>query len=59
MERHAAFDDSHPELGYSYVYPALETALWRPVIPESEDDAEGLTFETVGVGARGYFSARS
>ena len=56
VERHAAFDESHPELGYSYVFPALELALWRPVIPESEDDEEGRTFSTAGVGVSGYFS---
>ena len=54
VERH---DESNPELGYSYVFPALELALWRPVIPESEDDEEGRTFSTVGVGVRGYFSS--
>ena len=56
VQRHAAFDESNPELGYSYVFPALELALWRPVVPESEDDEEGRTFSTVGVGVSGYFS---
>jgi hypothetical protein len=56
VERHVAYDDSNPELGYSYVFPALELALWRPVVPESEDDEEGRTFSTVGVGVSGYFS---
>jgi hypothetical protein len=54
--RVAAFDESDPELPYSYVFQALDLALWRPTLPEDEHDREGRTFSTVGVGVRGYFA---
>src|SRR5215475_917071 len=34
------YDNDDPELGFSYVFPELELSLWRPIIPESEDDGE-------------------
>lgn len=46
------FDQSDRELGYSYVFPALELAVWRPVMEEPE----GKYFSTVGIGCAGYFS---
>jgi len=49
------FDADNPELGYSYVYPALDLSLWRPIVPEGPEDVEGLTFRSVGVGWRGYY----
>jgi len=52
------FDSSDPELGYSYVFPELDLAFWRPVLPESPDDPEGRYFATVGVGSEGYFRPR-
>jgi hypothetical protein len=33
--------------GYSYVFDELSLTLWRPVLPEDED--EGQFFETVGI----------
>ena len=48
----ASFDGSDPELGYSYVFPALELALWRPT-------REQPYFSTIGVGIAGYFSGGS
>jgi hypothetical protein len=36
----AAYDEKDPELGYSYVFPLLELSVWRPLIPESQDDEE-------------------
>ena len=50
------FDANDRELGFSYVFPQLELAFWRPVIPESPDDPDGRCFATVGIGAPGYFS---
>jgi hypothetical protein len=44
----ALFDASDPELGYSYVFPSLDLALWRPV-------RERRNFSTIGVGVAGYF----
>jgi hypothetical protein len=55
IERQASFDRNDPELGYSYVFPALELALWRPAIPASDGSGDGRFFSTVGVGVRGYF----
>ncbi len=56
IERFAAFDPSDPELPYSYVFSALDLALWRPTLPEDEHDPDGRTFSTVAVGVRGYFA---
>lgn len=48
----ARFDESDPELGYSYLFPALELALWRPTRDQPY-------FSTIGVGIAGYFSGGS
>ena len=45
----APFDEADPELGYSYVFPRLELALWRPT-------RERPYFATIAVGIAGYFS---
>ena len=58
VRRLAEFDADDPEVGYSYVFPDLDVALWRPVIPESDDDPDGRTFSTVGVGISGYHARR-
>jgi len=49
--RHAKHDDDDPELGFSYIFPSLELAFWRP----GDDDDEEPHFATVGIGVRGYF----
>jgi hypothetical protein len=54
IAQEAAVDETDPELGYSYVFPALELSLWRPVLPEYEQ--EGRYFATIGVGRPGYYS---
>jgi len=46
-------DETDPELGYSYIFPTLELAFWRP----DTDDEEAPYFSTVGAGLLGYFSA--
>jgi len=51
----AEFDQADPELGFSYVFPALELNLWRPAI----EAPEGSVFCTVGIGIRGYYSQQS
>ena len=54
----APFDENAPEFGYTYVFPELQISLWRPVIPDEEqdpDDPTGRRFESVGVGGDGYF----
>jgi hypothetical protein len=52
LESHAAFDRSDPELGFSYVFPALELSLWRPTMDHPEDQF----FRTVGIGTPGYYT---
>lgn len=48
----AKLDETDPELGYSYTFPTLELAFWRP----DNDDGETPYFATVGIGVAGYFS---
>ena len=52
----APCDQNDPELGYSYIFPRLELSLWRPVIPESQNDEDGRYFSTIGIGRKGYYS---
>jgi hypothetical protein len=42
--------------GYSYVDPALSLGLWRPVLPDVDDDT-GRLFSTVGIGIHGYYAS--
>ncbi|WP_386340237.1 hypothetical protein O4D10_00795 [Xanthomonas citri pv. citri] len=49
-----SFDPFDKELGYSYLFPALELAVWRPDMEEPQ----GKYFSTVAIGCVGYFSAR-
>jgi hypothetical protein len=58
VSKEAPFDSEHPELGYSYIFPRLELSLWRPAMPEDEQDPEGQYFSTIGIGKRGYYSER-
>jgi hypothetical protein len=57
IARYSDYNQDDLELGYSYVFPDIELSLWRPSIPESDDDEEGKYFSTVGIGTRGYYSA--
>lgn len=50
--RRAKHDEDDPELGFSYIFPTLELAFWRP----DDDDDEAPYFATVGIGVPGYFS---
>jgi hypothetical protein len=59
ISQEAPYDPDDPEIGFSYVFPILELALWRPVKPEDEDDPEGQYFSTIGIGCQGYLSARA
>ncbi len=59
----APYDPDDPELGFTYLFPALDLSLWRPVMPEDceeEDEPDeydcGRVFTTIGVGRRGYFA---
>jgi hypothetical protein len=55
ISRDSAFDQSDPEIPYSYLFRDLQLSLWRPVIPESDTDSEGRYFSTIGIGKRGYY----
>lgn len=52
VERHTELDRTDPELGYSYMFPNLELAFWRP----NNDDEETPYFATVGIGRAGYYT---
>src|SRR5262249_29981179 len=56
ISRNAAFDPDDWELGYSYVFRALDLSLWRPFLPESPNDPEGRQFMTIGIGVKGYYA---
>lgn len=58
VQKIAPYDENDPEFGYTYLFPDLQISLWRPVIPDSEqdpNDSTGRRFEAVGVGGDGYF----
>ncbi|MCB0153961.1 MAG: hypothetical protein KDF65_04125 [Anaerolineae bacterium] len=54
ISKDADYEKRDPELGYSYIFPELELSLWRPVVPENQNDLEGRYFSTVGIGRRGF-----
>lgn len=56
LTQHAPFDENLRELGYAYVFPAFDLAVWRPVLGESPEDIEGWWFLTIGIGVKGYFT---
>ena len=58
VEKDADFDENNPELGYSFIFPTLELSVWRPTVPEDENDEEGRFFSTIGIGTKGYYSSR-
>jgi hypothetical protein len=43
------------EEGRSVTAPDLPLALWRPVVPENDDDPHGRYFESVLVAKAGYY----
>jgi len=58
ISRFDQFDESHPEHGYTFMFPKLQLSLWRGTVPEAEqepDDMDGHYFEAVGIGRLGYF----
>jgi len=52
LSHHSQLEASDPELGFSFKFPSIELALWRP----SDDDEEEPHVSTVGIGVPGYFS---
>ena len=59
LDQKCRYDRNDPELGSSYTFLDWELSLWRHTIPDDPADDEGRCFSTIGVGARGYFSARA
>jgi len=53
------YDDTDWELGYSYIFREYDLGLWRPVIPESDEDPDGRYFSTIGVGIKDYYQPRT
>ncbi|WP_354697194.1 hypothetical protein DSM112329_02822 [Paraconexibacter sp. AEG42_29] len=53
----ASYDETDPELGHSYIFPALELSVWRPSVPKDDGDLDGRHFATIGIGVAGYWSA--
>lgn len=56
------FDKEENEIPYSYVFPEIDLAVWRPVIPELDEENEdihetdeGKYFWTIGIGIKGYY----
>ena len=56
IAQYSDYNQDDLEVGYSYVFSDIELSLWRPSIPESDDEEEGKYFSTVGIGVRGYYS---
>jgi hypothetical protein len=66
VSRDTSYDRNRPEQGYTFIFPMIEVSLWRQSLPEDEEDYEeetdeeyeklGTYFDTIGVGASGYYS---
>ncbi len=57
------FDREEDEIPYSYVFPSLDLAVWRGIIPELDEENEeipetdeGKYFWTIGIGIKGYYN---
>jgi hypothetical protein len=55
ISRDSEFDQSDPEIPYSYLFRGIQLSLWRPTIPESDTDTDGRYFSTIGIGKAGYY----
>ncbi len=56
------FDNEEEEIPYSYVFPSIDLAVWRQLIPEMDEQTEeipesdeGKYFWTIGIGIKGYY----
>ena len=56
------FDKDGNEIPYSYVFPSIDLAVWRQVVPILDEQSEpipesdeGKYFWTIGIGKKGYF----
>jgi hypothetical protein len=57
------FNKAGKEIPYSYVFPSIDLAVWRQVIPEKDEQTEqisesdeGKYFWTIGIGVKGYYN---
>ena len=55
-------DKDAEEIPYSYIFPSIDLAVWRQVIPEQDEQSEqipetdeGKYFWTIGIGKEGYY----
>jgi hypothetical protein len=55
VHQDAAYDGNDPEVGYGYIFPALEMSLGRMCRPE-DDINESRYICTIGIGKQGYYS---
>lgn len=58
----SVFDKDEEEIPYTYVFPSIDLAVWRQVIPEQDEESEqipesdeGKYFWTIGIGKKGYY----
>lgn len=58
----AEYDSADNEIPYSYVFPSIDLAIWRQVIPDQDELSEaiphtdeGKYFWTIGIGVKGYY----
>lgn len=56
------YDKEDEEIPFSYIFPEIDLSVWRPVIPELDEEMgeipefdEGKYFSTIGIGIRGYY----
>jgi hypothetical protein len=71
ISKEASFDKNDPLLGYSYIFPELGLAFWRPSTPEKfggdeenveyteyleEDRRKANFFQTVSLGIKDYYT---
>ena len=56
------FNRENDEIPYSYIFPSIDLAVWRQVIPELDEEKEeipdydeGKYFWTIGIGTKGYY----
>ena len=49
FERYSALDIADPEIGCSYLFPAARLWVWRPFMPESDDDEHARYFSIIGI----------
>ena len=49
-----ALEEDEP--GYMFTFPEAEVSFWRETQPNEGDPEDGMYFESVGIGTKGYYS---